>query len=156
MVLTDKDFGRAYLMEGWARRFVQELFLKFTVLFVGYSHVDPVMHYLARGLPPDEFGKRRFALGPSGPEYQAAWENRGIQLLPYSMDDGHLQLAQAGNKWADLIISTPLEKRERIARIVAKPPQPAGEEIDFIERSLGDVVLLRFFAEQADTLEWLE
>lgn len=79
MVLTDKVFGRAYLTEGWARRFVQELFLKFTVLFIGYSHDDPVMHYLARGLPPDEFGKRRFALGPTGAEYNAAWENRGIQ-----------------------------------------------------------------------------
>ena len=41
MVLTDKDFGRAYLTEGWARRFIQDLFLKFTVLFVGYSHNDP-------------------------------------------------------------------------------------------------------------------
>lgn len=54
------------------------------------------------------------------------------------------------------MISTPLEKRERIERIVAKPPQPTGEEIDFIERSFGDVVLLRFFAELADSLEWLE
>ena len=27
LVLTDEDFGRAYLTEGWARRFVQDLFL---------------------------------------------------------------------------------------------------------------------------------
>jgi hypothetical protein len=54
MVLTDSDFGRAYLTEGWARRFIQDLFLSFTVLFVGYRHDDPVMHYLARGLPPSE------------------------------------------------------------------------------------------------------
>ena len=34
MVLTDKDFGRAYLTEGWARRFLVALFRHFTVLFV--------------------------------------------------------------------------------------------------------------------------
>jgi hypothetical protein len=61
MVLTDRDFGRAYLTEGWARRFVLELFLKYTVLFVGYSHNDPVMQYLARGLPPGDSNKKRYA-----------------------------------------------------------------------------------------------
>jgi hypothetical protein len=29
LVLTDADFGRAYLTQGWARRFVQQLFSKF-------------------------------------------------------------------------------------------------------------------------------
>ena len=38
MVLTDLDFACAYLTEGWARRFLIELFRNFTVLFVGYSH----------------------------------------------------------------------------------------------------------------------
>ena len=51
MVLTDKDFGRAYLTEGWARRFLVALFREFTVLFVGYGHNDTVMNYLARALP---------------------------------------------------------------------------------------------------------
>ena len=51
MVLTDADFGRAYLTEGCARRFLLDLFQSFTVLFVGYSHDDIVMHYLARALP---------------------------------------------------------------------------------------------------------
>ena len=39
MVLTDHDFGRAYLTEsdGWARRFLVDLFATYTVLFVGYS-----------------------------------------------------------------------------------------------------------------------
>ena len=36
MVLTDADFGRAYLTEGWARRFLVDLFQTSTVLFVGY------------------------------------------------------------------------------------------------------------------------
>lgn len=51
LVLTDADFGRAYLTDGWARRFVQDLFTNRTVLFIGYSHNDVVVTYLARGLP---------------------------------------------------------------------------------------------------------
>lgn len=35
LVLTDSDFGRGYLTEGWARIFLQKLFERFTVLFVG-------------------------------------------------------------------------------------------------------------------------
>lgn len=60
MVLTDADFGRAYLTEGWARRFLSELFRNFSVLFVGYSHNDAILSYLARALPVSE--KARFAL----------------------------------------------------------------------------------------------
>ena len=55
MVLTDADFGRAYLIEGWARRFLVELFRQDTVLFVGYGHNDVV-----KSLPgPRSAGKRR-------------------------------------------------------------------------------------------------
>jgi len=56
LVLTDADFGRAYLTEGWARRFVQRLFGEFAVLFVGYSHQDLPLLYLARGISAAEGG----------------------------------------------------------------------------------------------------
>ncbi|MCX6639147.1 MAG: SIR2 family protein [bacterium] len=49
LILTDHDFGRAYLTEGWASRFLQEMYAKYTVLFIGYSHNDPIMNYLTRG-----------------------------------------------------------------------------------------------------------
>jgi SIR2-like domain len=65
MVLTDVDFGKAYLTEGWARRFLLEMFSKYAVIFVGYSHNDPVMHYLARGLPSST-EDTRFALTLEG------------------------------------------------------------------------------------------
>ena len=50
MVLTDADFGRAYLTGGWARRFLVALFQTKPVLFVGYSHGDTIMEYLARAI----------------------------------------------------------------------------------------------------------
>ena len=51
MVLTDEDFGRAYLTEGWARRFLVELFRHFPVLFVGYSHKDIILNLSSAGAP---------------------------------------------------------------------------------------------------------
>ena len=60
LVLTDADFGRAYLTEGWARRFLQFLFSAKTVLFIGYSHSDPVMNYLARAAPTNGHTKTVF------------------------------------------------------------------------------------------------
>src|SRR5207247_1672794 len=60
-ILTDEDFGRAYLTQAWASRFLAAMFSRYVVLFVGYSHDDTVMNYLARGLPPVA-QKARFAL----------------------------------------------------------------------------------------------
>ena len=66
LVLTSADFGNAYLREGWAAKFVIELFREFTILFVGYGLNDPVMRYLMDALateshPGGQF-KRAFAI----------------------------------------------------------------------------------------------
>ena len=82
MVLTDQDFGRAYLTEGWARRFLIELFRQFTVLFVGYGHNDTVMNYLARALPESEANKRFALTGESAPDLQH-WRVLGIEPIVY-------------------------------------------------------------------------
>jgi SIR2-like domain len=92
IVLTDSDFGRAYLTEGWARRFLVDLFRHFTVLFVGYSHSDTVMHYLARALPEQEVG-RRYALDSTegNPQF---WRLLGIEpiLFPKSHKGDYSEL----------------------------------------------------------------
>lgn len=82
MVVTDSDFGRAYLTEGWATRFLVALFQTYTVLFVGYSHSDVVMEYLARGLPPER-PENRFALDAAGNE--AKWQQR--RIVPITFPD---------------------------------------------------------------------
>lgn len=86
MVLTDADFGRAYLTEGWARRFLVDLFLHFAVLFVGYSHNDTIVSYLARALP----GKpgQRFALTEEDDDPQR-WQVLGIGPIAYPKPSKH-------------------------------------------------------------------
>lgn len=46
IILSSGDFGRAYLMEGWARRFVLDMFREFHVVFIGYSLGDPILRYI--------------------------------------------------------------------------------------------------------------
>lgn len=46
LILTSADFGRAYLTERWASRFITELFRSFNVVFIGYSLDDPVLAYM--------------------------------------------------------------------------------------------------------------
>ncbi|WP_374681705.1 SIR2 family protein [Accumulibacter sp.] len=80
MVLTDADFGRGYLVEGWARRFLLDLFRQFTVLFVGYSHNDLIVSYLARALPETQAGQR-FALTGANDDFQRYQDASGDLFL---------------------------------------------------------------------------
>ena len=79
IVLTDVDFGGAYLVDGWARQFLVGLFQSWDILFVGYSHDDVVMTYLARALPPSR-DRVRFALVDVPSE---KWLHLGITPIGY-------------------------------------------------------------------------
>lgn len=145
VVLTDGDFGRAYLTEGWARRFLQDLFLTYTVVFAGYSHNDPVMNYLARGLPPQGGGKtapvRRYALTPA--KSHGHWRFLGIEPVTYSLVDGenpHQALADSVAQWATISSMEHGEHERRIREIVKKgPPGPRAviPARSGVERGLG-------------------
>jgi hypothetical protein len=160
-VLTDSDFGRAYLTEGWARRFLQQLFAKYTVLFIGYSHNDIVMEYLARGLPPQADHPGRFALKIKG-DADEVWIYRGIQPISYpsgSKDDVHAPLGVAVAEWADESRRTPIEHEEKLKAIVQRPLSVDVEDLDYMEASLQDITRVRFlrrFAKRTDWLTWIE
>jgi hypothetical protein len=100
-VLTDVDFGKAYLTEGFARRFLVQLFRSFTVLFVGYSHNDVVLNYLARALPEKEAGSR-YALVGEGSDDQH-WASLGITPIAFPVRNGDYSALNEGiGKLADL------------------------------------------------------
>ena len=46
LVLSNSDFGNAYLYQQWATRFLIKLFQNHTVCFIGYSVNDPIMRYM--------------------------------------------------------------------------------------------------------------
>lgn len=50
MILTDEDFGKAYITEGYVSRFLVKLFESYNVLFIGYSYGDTIVKYLTRAI----------------------------------------------------------------------------------------------------------
>lgn len=153
MVLTDKDFGRAYLTDGWAARFLAEMFPTHTVLFVGYSHNDPVMSYLARGLPPNT---QRYAL--TQPDQDEHWTFLGITPILYPLADGddrHATLTQAVEAWSRLARMGALDHERRVREIVELPPPVEPDSVDYIARALKDPVMTRFFTRYARGKQWL-
>ncbi len=154
LVLTDADFGRAYLSEGWAGRFVLELFRHYDVLFVGYSYGDVVMSYLTRGLAP-AFGRKRFALAPTGEREK--WTLLGIEVLEYDPADGHRALPTSVARWATYARRGYLDWSQQLRRLVANPPEDmtpdAVGELDFCLR---DPKRSRLFFAEARHSSWLE
>ena len=152
MVLTDKDFGRAYLTEGWARRFLVELFGSFTVLFVGYNHSDIVMTYLARALPTGE--ATRFALIYEDID---RWRLLGIEpvMYPKSGEDNHQALKVGIAGLAKYATRGVLDWQREIQEVAANPPSLDDEAMDLIEDALSDETKSRFFTNAASHAEWI-
>ena len=147
MVLTDRDFGRAYLTEGWARRFLVALFRQFTVLFVGYGHNDTVMNYLARALP-ESGAVRRFALtGERDPDLQR-WRVLGIEPIQFPQDNDadYSKLHEGIRRLAEEFGRGVLDWQRDITELAQKkPPLLSEEEAGLIEEALKDETRTRFF-----------
>lgn len=151
LVVTDADFGRAYLRDVWATRFLERMFSSHTVLFVGYSHGDIVMRYLARALGP---GASRYALTdrPDDPD----WRALGINAVGYSVVDGsHSALVDAIERWASQASMGLLDHRQQIARFVSAPPSQVPEEESYLETVVADAHQVKLFADLARGEEWL-
>ena len=153
MVLTDQDFGRAYLTEGWARRFLVELFRSFTVLFVGYSHSDTDMTYLARALPTGAV--KRFALVYEDVD---RWRLLGIEPVAYSKScgDSHQALNAGISGLANDARRGVLDWERDIKGIAANPPSLDDESMGLIEDALSDDTKTRFFTDVASHVEWID
>jgi len=158
LVLTDADFGRAYLTQGWARRFVQRLFDEFVVLFVGYSHQDLPLLYLARGLSAAADGPGRYAL--TSPTSDTDWLNLGIIPVHYPLRADplprHGALGDCLAKWAEIANLGSLGTEAEIRRIVTSEGPESPEESDFLKEALRDISTVRYFTRHARDPRWLD
>ena len=109
LVLTSADFGRAYLTERWAAKFVATLFRDFSVVFVGYSLSDPVMRYLVdavateRAKGHDLGGAYAFAgcdpAKTTAKRARAEWKTRNVEPMLYDQADDHSLLRRTLRRW---------------------------------------------------------
>lgn len=145
LVVTDSDFGRAYLRDAWAARFLERMFARFTVLFVGYSHGDIVMQYLARSLGS---ATTRFVLTDIGDS--ADWRRLGLTAIPYVSANGdHSSLPAAIERWVEIASMGQTEHRARVTELLSAEPPTIPEEVSYLEATLMDPARVRYFAEKA-------
>ena len=156
-VLTDADFGLAYLTDGWARRFLAALFSSFPVLFIGYSHSDVLMNYLARALTVSE--TKRFALVKSDEDdaERTKWELLGIQRIEYpkSPSDNHQGLYEALSGLAEFARRDSNAWKRDITDIAKQPPTDDEEEMALIDYAFLDAELTGYFISADTPPEWI-
>jgi hypothetical protein len=152
LIVTDADFGRAYIRDAWAARFLERMFGKYTVLFIGYSHGDVVMRYLARSLGPQS--DRRYVL-THDPD-ASDWRRLDLKPVGYRLRASrHSALPEAIGRWAALLAMGQLDHRNRIAQLVAAPPSEIPEEQSYMQAVLDDERLVGHFADLAWGEPWL-
>lgn len=153
MVLTDADFGRAYLTEGWARRFLVDVFREFTVLFIGYSHNDAIMNYLARALPADRLSGR-FALT----DEKGNWKLLGIEPIIFKKHVGsstpYKELYGSIKQLAEVTSRGVLEWNQRIIELSKTSPTDDDALKGEIEHILKRDDTTRLFVKHIRGKEW--
>ena len=171
LVLSSGDFGLAYLSEGWAARFMSELFRNFTVCFVGYSIEDPVLRYMTDALAADrilgENPHKVFAFGScsKGQEerIEAEWEAKNVIPILYRKHNRHAHLHKTLHEWAKTYSDGVLAKEHIIAKHAVSHPLANTKEDNFASRVLWALsdpsgVPARRFAElnPVPSLDWLD
>ncbi|NQV28773.1 MAG: DUF4020 domain-containing protein [Rhodopirellula sp.] len=151
LVLTDKDFGTAYLTRGWARDFLVALFSKYTVLFVGYSHGDVTTTYLARGLNQSEVGQRRAMVSSdTDPEAREKWDHLEIPVVEYPIDPSHTEnehqaLTDFFSQWADHAKESIFARSKRVNSLARALPPESDAESEYLRHCLAEFQLANEF-----------
>ncbi len=156
MVLTDEDFGRAYLTQGWARRFLVALFRHFTVLFIGYSHNDTILNYLARALLSENGAQKRFALVEE--QDVKHWTMLGIHPVVYPNSGGQdfSALYEGVEKLAQYVRRGWMDWKHHITAVAQQEPPLGEDEAATMEEAMRDEVKTQFFVNAAASSEWID
>lgn len=109
LIVSDQDFGEYYLRRRVVPDFIYDAARLFHLVLVGYSANDPPMRYLLNAVAADGTRfldlKERFTFigaEKTDPIELEDWKGRGITPVPYSAANGHAELLDVLERWADL------------------------------------------------------
>ena len=152
MILTDSDFGKAYMVYGEASTFLSQLFNSdYTVLFIGYSYNDTVLRYFTRALP-DLSGEKRYIF--SNEFEKTSHEFLGLTPIIYESEN-YENLYNTIQEIGAFTNRDSLSWYERITEVSLASPS----EIDLttrgeIEHIFSEKYLLEQFLNQIDSTDW--
>lgn len=124
-VLSSSDFGRAYLVQGWATSFIRQLLRRYTVVLLGYQAEDPPVKYLLQGLnSSQDHNKERLYAFEQGKaeEIETKWRDRGVTPIAYAESSGHGALWDTLTAWANRS-DNPAAWRASIVDLAVKGPR---------------------------------
>ena len=173
LVLTSSDFGRAYLADGWATRFLVELFKNYVVCFVGYSIGDSMLIYwmdaLATNPHSGQIQSTAYAFVSVDedrciPDETKKWRSTGVTPIPYEIKknaNNHKQLESTIHRWAGIYRDGLSGKRSVLQSYMTNPP--AGSDLTSFANThvlwaLADQRALSFVAtlDPVPPIQWLD
>jgi len=159
LILTSSSFGQAYLADAWATQFVRSIIDRYTVVFVGYAADDPPVHYLLEALNKRFGAFSNVYAFQSGSEYDATakWEQKGVNAIPYSDEDGHRALWDSLEAWAERARDSDAWYYSIIDRAKNGPEKLQPHERGQVAHVISTVDGARKFSESSDLppAEWL-
>ncbi|MCR5836032.1 MAG: DUF4020 domain-containing protein [Lachnospiraceae bacterium] len=151
MVLTDEDFGRAYITDGYASRFLKKLFSTYTVLFIGYSYNDIILQYLTRAMFRENTQESYIITDKSDKDY---WNVLGLTPIVYPLGQ-HDSMRKSLSKLGERAKRGLVEWKDLLSEINEMPPR----EMSFmseIEYCLENYERARVLASCVRGKEWLD
>lgn len=118
MVLTDEDFGKAYLTEGYVSRFLVKLFETYTILFIGYSYNDVIMRYLTRAMSRERTSERYILTD----DIKSDWSSLGIIPIKFPKR-AFAQMRNAIIKLGEYSKQSLLDLNNQLSLISVNPPK---------------------------------
>ncbi|MES2038634.1 MAG: SIR2 family protein [Pseudomonadota bacterium] len=129
LIISSADFGRAYLVNGWASRFIKQLASRYTIVLLGYSADDPPVRYLLEGLHTANIKSEAtiYAFDRGTKEdVDGKWEHRGVRGISFP---GFDDLWNSLNAWADFS-ENPSDWNQKILNLARQNPK----ELSPVER----------------------
>lgn len=156
-VLSSADFGRAYLSEGWATKFIRDLLGRYTVVLLGYKAEDPPIKYLLQGLNHDgKYDRSRLYAFDKGPpeEIEAKWHDRGVTAIAFP---DFPKLWESIQAWAERADDPRKWRESVIAKTQQDPKDLAAHERGQVAHVLRTVQGAKLFsqADPAANPEWV-
>lgn len=157
MVLTAKDYGSAYVSDGWASRFLVSLFKSYTALFIGYSCNDALVDYLTRSISSDIDGNAFALLWEN--ESADEWSARGVEVIRYKSHD---DLPAIMKDVADNFALGVADRAKRVEAICRTNESLKGSNEEFVRQALtwndpkDRVVFTRAFCNGSDSIMHLK
>lgn len=164
LILTDADFGDAYLRSGWAARFLYDLVRKYHLVFVGYRAEDPPLKYLLSVISADRRRypdlKKLYAFAPTkGDDMEQVtltWLAKDITPITYYLDPDHQALYDTLQEWATLV-DNPQGWAERRLKAIADTPYAQSEthDIGVVETLISSPYYCTLFKKVGADFSWV-